>query len=217
LPGASAISVTVEKGTPSAEGPLTTPQPQSYSFNTFGPFKFVRGYCGWQDNRNCSPFEQWYLEFNNSIDSSKFTKEMVKIEPAVEGLNIYPSGNGISIQGYKKGNTTYKITVDGGLLDTFGQTLGQPAVATIKVGAAPQNFYSQGGAMSVLDPSSKNTFSIYSTNHASARVRIYRVQPSDWHQYMQYYRRLNYDDNQRPTIPGTLVSYKPVQYKNVQA
>jgi len=213
LPGASGISVTVEKGTPSAEGPLTTPAAQSFGFNTYGPFKFGRGYCGWRDNKNCSPFESWVMEFNNTIDPSKFNKELVKIEPAVEGLRIYPSGNHLYFEGYKKGNTTYKITVDGSLTDTFVQTLGQPAVATIRVGSAPQSFYAQGGAMSVLDPSARNTFSIYSTNHASARVRIYRVQPSDWHQYMQYFRRLNYDDNQRPTIPGALVSDKTVEIK----
>ncbi|MGD9628293.1 MAG: alpha-2-macroglobulin family protein [Pyrinomonadaceae bacterium] len=216
LPAASAISVTVEKGTPSAEGPLTTTTPQSFSFNTFGPFKFNRGYCGWRDNKNCSPFEAWYLEFNNAIDASKFAKEMVKIEPAVEGLQIYPSGNNIYFQGYKKGNTTYKITVDRGLSDVFGQTLGQAAFATIKVGAAPQSFYGQGGAMSVLDPSARTSYSIYTTNHTSARVRIYRVEPKDWHQFMQYYRRLNYDDNQRPAIPGAVVSDKTVNIKSVQ-
>ena len=124
LPAASYISVTVESGTPSAEGPLTTQKPQSYGFNTYGPFKYNRAYCGWENNKNCSPFEAWYMEFNNPIDASKFTKEMVKIEPAVEGLKIYPSGNHLYFEGYKKGRTTYKITVDGGLLDIFGQTLG---------------------------------------------------------------------------------------------
>ena len=49
---------------------------------------------------------------------------MIKIEPAVEGLNIYPSGNYVYIQGYKKGRTTYKVTVDGSISDTFGQSLG---------------------------------------------------------------------------------------------
>jgi uncharacterized protein YfaS (alpha-2-macroglobulin family) len=214
LPGASGISVTVEKGTPSAEGPLTTPAGQNFGFSTYGPFKFNRGYCGWQNNKTCSPFESWVMEFNNSIDPSKFNKELVKIEPAVEGLRIYPSGNHLYFEGYKKGNTTYKITVAGELNDTFAQTLGQPATATIRVGSAPQNFYAQGGAMSVLDPSARNTFSIYSTNHSSARVKIYRVEPKDWHQYTQYYRRLHYDDNQKPTIPGTLVSDKTVQIKN---
>lgn len=216
LPAASGISVTVEKGTPSAEGPITTAAAQSFGFNTYGPFKFSRGYCGWADNKNCSPFEAWYLEFNNTIDAAKFNKEMVKIEPAVEGLSIYPSGNYIYFQGYKKGNTTYKITVDKGLSDVYGQQLMQPAVATIRVGTAPQSFYAQGGAMTVLDPTAKPSFSIYSTNHTGARVRIYRVEPKDWHQFMQYYRRLNYDDNQRPAIPGSLVSEKTLPIKSVR-
>jgi len=215
LPAATGMMVTVETGTASAEGPITTKAPQGYGFNTYGPFKYNSAYCGWRENKNCSPFEAWYLEFNNSIDASKFAKEMVKIEPAVEGLTIYPSGNNLYFQGYKKGNTTYKITIDGGLTDAFGQTLGKPPVATIKVGAAPQNFYAQGGAMTVLDPLSKPTFSIYSTNHNAARVRMYRVTPQDWHQYMQYYRRLHYDDNQRPAIPGTLISDDTVNIKKV--
>lgn len=216
LPPAAGINVTVEKGTRSAEGPITTAAPQSFSFQTYGQFKFGRGYCGWQDNKNCSPFEAWYLEFNNAIDGSKFNKEMVKIEPAAEGLTIYPSGSNLYLTGYKKGNTTYKVTVDQGLTDIFGQTLAQPAVAVIKVGSAPQSFYAQGGAMTVLDPTAKPSFSIYSTNHTGARVRIYRVEPKDWYQFTQYYRRLNYDDNQRPAIPGTLVSEKTVPIKNVR-
>ncbi len=208
LPAASGISVTIEKGTPSAEGPLTTVAAQNFGFQTFGPMKFTGAYCGWRDNKNCSPFEAWYIEFNNQIDASKFTKEMVKIEPAVEGLNIYPSGNNIYIQGYKKGRTTYKISVDANLGDIFGQTLVQPAVATIKVGTAAQSFYAQGGIMAVLDPTAKPYYSIYSTNHSAAKVRIYDVEPKDWRQFQDYVRHINYDDGKRPPIPGRLVSDK---------
>ncbi|HQU85426.1 MAG TPA: Ig-like domain-containing protein, partial [Pyrinomonadaceae bacterium] len=212
LPGASGISVVVDKGTPSAEGPLTTTAPQSFSFSTFSPFKFNGGYCGWRDNKNCSPFETWYLEFNNQIDAAKFAKEMVKIEPAVEGLNIYPSGNYIYFAGYKKGSTTYKVTVDGALQDIYGQTLGQNAVANIKVGKAEQNLYAQGGNMVVVDPTAKQNFSIFSTNHNSAKVRLYAVQPTDWKQFQEYLRRINYDDStKKVTIPGRLVSDKVVQ------
>ena len=216
LPGASSVTVTVDKGTRSAEGPLTTAAPQRFSFNTYGPFKFTSGFCGWRDNKNCSPHESWILEFNNYIDASKFAKEMIRVEPAVEGLNIYPSGNSVYIDGYKKGNTTYKVTVDQNITDAFSQKLAQPAVATIRVGTPPQNFYAQGGAMVVLDPTANPAFSIFSTNHASARVKIYRVRPEDWYQYTQYYRRLHYDDNQRPQMPGTLVSDKTVPIKNLQ-
>lgn len=215
LPGAATIMVTIGKGTPSAEGPLVTIAAQTFSFQTYGAMKFVQAMCSWQRNENCSPFEQWTIQFSNQIDSTKFTKEMVKIEPAVEGLKIYPSGNYIYIQGYKKGRTTYKITIDGALPDIFGQTMGQPATATIKVGSAEQNFYAQGGAMTVLDPTAKPSFSIYSTNHNAARVRIYRVQPTDWYAFGQYFQRLNYDDNQKPTIPGALVSDKVVPIKSV--
>jgi hypothetical protein len=103
------------------------------------------------------------LEFNNQIDAASFSKELIKIEPAVENLNIYPSGNHVYIQGYKKGRTTYKITVDGTVKDVFGQSLNTPATATIKVGAAETSLYAQGGTMVVLDPNSKPAFSIYST------------------------------------------------------
>jgi hypothetical protein len=65
--------------------------------------------------------------------------------------------------------------------------------------------------MSVIDPFGTRSFSMYSTNINSARVKLYAVSPSDWHQYQQYYRRLNYDDGKRPTIPGPVVSDKVVQ------
>ncbi|HMQ03376.1 MAG TPA: alpha-2-macroglobulin family protein [Pyrinomonadaceae bacterium] len=215
LPAASPITVNVEKGAPSAEGPLTTQSRQSFLFTTFGPFKYTRAYCGWVQKTDCTPFDAWYLEFSNPIDGSKFSKEMVKIEPPVDGLNIYPSGNNLYFQGYKKGNTTYKITVDGGLSDVFGQTIDRPSVATIKVGSAPSNFYAQGGAMVVLDPTARATFSIYSINQSAAKVKAYRVRPEDWHQYTQYFRRLNYDDGQRPAIPGNLISERNVPIKVV--
>lgn len=215
LPAASNIVVTVGVGTPSAEGPLTTQKAQSYSFNTYSPLKFTAGYCGWRDNRNCSPFETWYIEFNNSLDSASFKKEMVRIEPAVEGMTIYPSGNYIYITGYKKGRTSYKVTVDGALKDVFGQSLGTPASATIRVGSAEQSLYAQGGFMTVLDPTAKPTYSIYSTNHGAVKVRMYDVEPQDWRKFQEYVRYMNYDDGKRPMIPGRLVVDRvmPIQNK----
>ncbi len=205
LPPASGISVSVDKGTPSAEGPLVTPAPQTYSFQTYSPLSFTGGWCSYRENKNCTPFDTWYLEFNNSIDAAKFAKEMITIEPAVEGLSIYPSGNYVYIQGYKKGRTTYKVTIDGSISDIFGQSLGKSATTTIRVGSAEQNLYAQGGYMTVIDPSSKPTFSIYSTNLNNVKVRLYAVEPQNWRQFQQYVARLNYDDGKRPAIPGRLV------------
>lgn len=211
LPAASSINVTVEKGTASAEGPLKTTEAQSFGFQTFSALKFNKAVCSWEGNPKCTPFDQWHLEFNNPLDAAKFTKEMVKIEPAIEGINIYPSGNYVYIQGYKKGRTTYKITVDGSLGDIFGQTLGKPATATIKVGSADASLYAQGGIFTVLDPTAKLNYSIFSTNTPAVKMRIYAVEPKDWAQFQAYVRRRNYDDNtQKPIIPGRLVSDKVV-------
>jgi uncharacterized protein YfaS (alpha-2-macroglobulin family) len=211
LPAASAINVIVEKGTASAEGPLKTTEAQSFSFQTFSALKFNKAVCSWEGNPKCSPLDQWYLEFNNPLEAANFTKEMVKIEPALENANIYPAGNYIYIQGYKKGQTTYKITVDAGLKDMFGQTLGKPATATIKVGSAYSSLYTQGGTFTVLDPTAKLNYSVYSTNMPAVKMKIYAVEPQDWSQFQAYIRRINYDDDtQRPKIPGRLVSDKVV-------
>ena len=215
LPADSPISVTIKKGTASAEGPLKTEKAQGYSFKTFGAMKFVKGYCNYQSSKNCSPFDTWYMQFTNSIDSSKFDKSMVKIEPAIEGVNIYPSGRNIYIQGYKKGRTTYKVTVDDTLQDTFTQTLQEPARATFKVGSAPMSLYAQGGNFVVLDPTAKSSFSIYSINHKNVKVKLYKVQPENWHQFNEYLRRINYDDDtKRPVFPANSFLIERSGYKS---
>jgi uncharacterized protein YfaS (alpha-2-macroglobulin family) len=215
LPADSQITVTIEKGTPSAEGSLTTEKAQSFSFNTFGAMKFTKGFCNYEGSKTCSPTDTWHLQFSNPIDSANFDKSLVKIEPAVEGINIYPGGNTIIIQGYKKGRTTYRVTVGGNLKDIFGQNLGQSASATFNVGSSQPRIFAQGGTMVVLDPNAKPAFSIYTTNYNSVQAKIYAVQPADWVQFQEYARRINYDDStKRPVVPGKLVSDKTVSIKN---
>ena len=216
LPADSQVSVTVEKGTPSVEGPLTTTQAQSFSFRTYGAMKFVKSYCGYDERKKtCEPQESFELRFSNPIDEKIFDKSLVKIEPNTEGLRIVPSGNTISVQGYKKGRTTYRVTVSNALKDIFGQNLDNPAIATFNVGASEANLYSQGGNMVVLDPTAKSVYSIYSTNYANVKVRLYSVQPTDWKQFQEYVRRINYDDKtQKPAIPGKLISDKIVPIEN---
>ncbi len=205
LPAASGISVNVQKGTPSAEGPLPTTKDQVYGFNTYGAMKFVRGWCNYESSKQCSPFDTWYMQFTNPIDAAKFSKEMVKVEPAIEGLNIYPSGNYVYFQGYKKGRTSYKVTIDTSLKDTFEQNLDKPAIATFNVGAAPTQIYSQGGSFVVLDPTAKPSYSVFTTNHPSVKVKIYKVSPEDWKGFQGFMRYLNYDEQKRPPMPGKLV------------
>ena len=213
LPADSTITVTVEKGTPSAEGPLTTTKAQSFSFKTYGAMKFVGGWCNYQNSKTCSPFDTWFMQFSNPIDAESFAVESVKVEPKIEGLKIFPSGNYIYLQGVKKGNTTYKVTIET-LKDTFGQTLDKPATAIFKVGSAPANLYSQGGNFVVLDPTAKPAYSIYSTNQPSVKVKIYAVTPQDWEAFRLYMRNQYVDVQKRPKIPGRLVVDKVQQITN---
>ncbi|MBK8150951.1 MAG: hypothetical protein IPK58_22805 [Acidobacteria bacterium] len=187
---------------------MTSVKDQAFGFRTFGAMKFVNGYCGWQGNKNCSPFESWYVQFTNAIDGTSFRKESIKIDPPVDGLNIYPAGNYIYFQGYKKGRTSYKVTVDTSIKDIYGQSLVAPGTATMVVGSAEPNLYSQGGTFVILDPTAKPTYSIYSTNLPSVKVKVYAVTVQDWEAYRSYMRFQYYDEQKRPKIPGRLVINK---------
>lgn len=215
LPADSPIVISIPKGTPSAEGPLTTIKDQGYSFRTFGAMKYVGGWCSYQGSKTCTPNDSWYMQFTNPIDSTTFDKSMIKVEPPIEGLNIYPSGNYIYFTGYKKGRTTYKVTLENRIKDIYGQTLDKPASATLNVGSADQNLYSQGGSFIILDPTAKQTYSIYSTNMPSVKLKILAVTPQDWEGFRQYMRYSYYDEQKRPKIPGRLVVNKvlPIQTK----
>lgn len=211
LPGDSPIVVTFPKGTPSAEGPLTTPKDQAYSFRTFGAMKYVSSWCSYQGATVCRPNDQWMMYFSNPIDPASFDKSMVTVEPAVAGMNIYPSGNYIVFQGYKKGKTKYSVKLAGGIKDIYGQVLDTASAATFNVGSADSNLYSQGGTFVVLDPAAKQSYSIYSTNMPSVKLKILKVSPNDWEAYRRYMRNQYYDEQKRPKIPGRVVVDKTLQ------
>lgn len=214
LPSNSPIVVNFPKGTPSAEGPLTTIKDQSYSFRTFGAMKYVLSYCSYQGSKTCTPNDAWYMQFSNGIDTASFDKSMITIEPPVENINIAPSGTSIYFSGFKKGRTTYKVTVRGGLKDIYGQTLDKDSVATFNVGSAPSSLYSQGGNFAVLDPNSKPTYSIFSTNMPSVKLRIMAATPEDWEKFRLYMRNQYYDEQKRPPLPGRVIVNKTLAIEN---
>jgi alpha-2-macroglobulin len=217
LPQASNIAVTVEAGTPSAEGPLTTLKPYSFGFNTFGAFKFNRSFCSYQGSKTCTPYDNWMLEFTNGLDASKFDVKKITVSPEIPGLKIFPSGNYIYFQGFKKGRTTYTVTVDGSMFkDSYGQSLeGIIPTQTFKVGAAGKDFTSQGGEFITLDPNAKPTYSVYTVNHDSLKVKLYSVTPNDFGQYKKYMAYRNYEEGKRQAAPGRLIFDKVVNVKSI--
>jgi hypothetical protein len=210
LPGDSAITILIGPGTPSAEGPRTTPKQQSFSFRTYGSFRAIKGQCSYGE-RECSPFDPWSIEFSNPVDAASFDQTKLRIEPAIEGMKTIVSGSWLTITGTKKGRTVYKVTLDRSLKDSFGQQLEGNNIFTFNVGRAPQMLYSSSGNFSVLDPNGTPRLSVYTVNYDRLKVSLYAVAPSDWNQFLEYMRwvnNYNSDPKKKPQMPGRLAFSK---------
>jgi uncharacterized protein YfaS (alpha-2-macroglobulin family) len=204
LPADTDIQVTIGPGTPSAEGPLTTKEAQTYGFHTYAPLRIEEYNCNW-GNPSCPPLSPFNIRFNNPIDAKVYTDAMVSIQPELPGASVNLFGNQMQIQGASKGQTTYTVTISGSIQDSFGQTLGKDARLTFKVGRADPMLFSSGDKFVTLDPASKKpVFSVYAINYARLDVKIYRVQPSDWPAYKQYLQDFQRTDV-AVKVPGSQV------------
>ncbi len=202
LPADRWINVSIGPGTPSAEGPLTTSQAQTFSFFTYGPLKIVESRCGWDDN--CAPFMPWSITFSNPLNEVSITTETVQITPELPAATINVYGNVLQIQGRSAGRTTYTVQLAAGIRDIFGQTLGRDETVNFAVGSAEPTLYAAGGNLIVLDPSAQPTYSVYTINYAKLTVTAYAVTPDDWAAFQQYQQNF-YRSDQVPTPPGKLV------------
>jgi uncharacterized protein YfaS (alpha-2-macroglobulin family) len=203
------ISVTVGPQTPSAEGPLTTTEAQTFGFATYSPLKIDEYGCSWYD-QSCVPLAPLYIRFNNPLDMNVFSEAMLTVQPEIPGVNANVYGNIINIEGETKGQTTYTVTVSGKIQDIFGQQLGKDTQLKFKVGKADPLLVNTGQNFLTLDPSaSKAVFSVYAINYSKLNLKIYSVQPADWTAYKQYLREWQQTDKP-PKMPGVLVSDKPL-------
>jgi len=203
LPADAEISVTIEAGTPSAEGPLTTPSAQYFSFYTYAPLKLTEHHCSWYDE--CRPLMPLILEFNNPIDTESFDEGMLEISPELLGATVNVYGNNIQIQGMTEGRTTYKVKVSGELEDIFGQMLGRDEQVRFKVGSAEPFLVGPDQRFITLDPSDASpSISYYVMNYKKLDVQVYAVQPSDWAEYQKYLEEYQWTD-EHIDPPGKLL------------
>ncbi|HEY4179016.1 MAG TPA: alpha-2-macroglobulin family protein [Kofleriaceae bacterium] len=200
MPADAQITVTVDKGAPSAEGPNVTKEPQSFGFSTYPPLKIVESRCGY-DNR-CPPGMPYSVHFNNPIDVDAFDPASITVSPKPDGLSPVVNGEWMSIEAGTDARTTYKITLPANLRDAFGQTLGSSADLTWTVGDAIPTFYGPNG-MVVLDPLAKKpTLDFFSTNYDQLKVRLYQVTPAD---YDAWGAHVMDRDGKHPGPPGKKV------------
>ena len=204
LPADTPVSVKVGPGTPSAEGPLVTQDPQTFSFRTYAPLRIEDHGCSWSSG-DCQPLTPLYIRFNNSIQSDVFKDDMLSIQPELPGASVNIYGNTIEIRGATKGQTTYTVLVAANIQDVFGQKLGKDVRLTFRIGPAEPVLFGPQQTFVTLDPSaSKPVFSVYTINYSKLDVKIYAVQPSDWPDYKSYLREYQRTDAQLK-MPGRLV------------
>jgi len=203
LPSDAQINVTVEAGTPSAEGPLVTPEAQSYSFYTYAPLKLIDHHCGWGDQ--CRPLMPLAIEFNNPIDAESFDEGMLEFTLELPGATMDVYGSRVQISGMTVGRTTYKVKVKAALKDIFGQVLGRDETVRFEVGPADPYLIGPDARFITLDPSASDpSISLFVMNYEKLDVQIYAVQPSDWQAYLTYLDEYRWTDKpQNP--PGKLL------------
>ena len=216
LPANSSITVTMGPGTASAEGSRTTTEKHEFSFSTFGPLRIAKYRCA--DISVCKPHEQWRIQFNNPIDRAAFQESQMLIQPAMEGLKPVVYGNTLIVDGPKKPETSFRLTLDKSIRDVFGQKLGQDEILEFKVGSADPWISLSGGGFVVLDPDGPRQLSLYTLNYRTVKVSLYAVEPSDWLAFQIYrqlhYRGLNDAAGKRAILPGRLIHSKQVELKS---
>jgi len=178
LPGGKRVSAVIEKGLPSAEGPRLTNETQTFIFKVYGPLQVTGQRCGW--GKVCRPRAPLTIMLSNQLDADLFSEEMVHIAPAVEGMDIRVWGNNIMLSGTTQARTEYKVTLDAGLRDIFGQRLERSKELVFKVAGDQARFTTSARGFSVLDPMGPPDFTVYSVNHQSFNLAIYKVGPEHW-------------------------------------
>jgi uncharacterized protein YfaS (alpha-2-macroglobulin family) len=201
LPPGAPVTVTIGRGTPSAEGPRRAEAAQKWTFRTYGPFRVRHHQCGW--GRPCTPFDPWRIELTNPVDVKTLRKDLVHVEPDLPDLKVQAGGDTLAIRGLARGRTTYRLTLAPGIEDVFGQPLEPGPALTFAVGPAPSALFAPGEDFVVLDPAGGPRFPVHSVNHAALRVEAYRVSPEDWPAW-QAYRRKSWR-NAAATPPGRRV------------
>ena len=189
FPDETTVTVTFGAGTPSAEGPLVSAGPQSYSFQTPGPFELLKHECGRGGSDQCQPGTSFVLTFSNPVDFEAFDPSLVSIDPEMSIPMIHVFEEALALVVLHRGATTYTVTVAAGLTDRFGQKLEEDVQVQFRVGSQEAYLDSIAASMSVvLDPSSKPSYSIYSVNVDAVRVRAFGVVPEQFADYERWLR-----------------------------
>ncbi len=191
LPGDAAVVLEVGAGTPSAEGPRTTADPQAHRTRTRAPFAVTETTCGYN---GCRPGDSLLVGFNNPLDLAAFDSAQVTIEPDI-GASVTAFGNQIEVRGATRRGTSYEVRVSGALRDAFGQSLGEDQTRTFEVGDPMPMLVPFPRAVITTDPFlDEPVLPIVSTGNETLEVTVHEVTTEDIGAYVSYVRNRHQED-----------------------
>ena len=154
----------------------------------------------------CRQYDSFDIEFSNSL-ADDFDVSKVKVEPALEEMETTVYGSILTIEWLKRGDTTYRVTLDKSIKDQFNQTLGRDLTLTFKLVRSPRRFVAPDDDFIVMDPAAPTRCSVFSINYTRLKVRLYSVTPDDWPKWVSY-KKERETSKQELTPPGRLVVFQ---------
>lgn len=217
LPNDTNITVSVEAGAQSTEGPLRTPTKQEFSFSTYSPLQVTSHSC-YEQQYACEPSGYVNFSFNNTLDPKSLDLSKAEISPKLAGMKMQVQGYYITVKGRFKGKRVYKLKLGQGFIkDTFGQYLEKPTTLDFYISSSPKKLTSLGGEFLALDPFGAKTLPIFTTNHKELRVSLYAAQAEDWKEFVSIREKISQDSKGETYKQGIgkLISSEVVKLKSI--
>ena len=148
----SAVVLTIAERLRGSEGPLTAEAERQVTFYTFDALALEQVNCARRDDQPCEADSSVSLSFNNAIKPRSLLGK-VHITPDV-GLKLSAAEDDattswVELPGRYQPGQSYRLQLDAGITDEFGQTLSRPVTATFRfadhhprvdIGAVGRNF-----------------------------------------------------------------------------
>jgi uncharacterized protein YfaS (alpha-2-macroglobulin family) len=155
LPPHSDVTLTLAASLRGAEGPLTARKPTRVKFRTYEPLVLEAVECARSRPQiSCEPGAAVALRFNNSVKLPELASRLhISPDPGLKRLDASSPNerftSWVDLPGSFRAGQTYRVQIDAGLTDAFGQTSPQAISTTfaiaddyprVEIGAVGRNF-----------------------------------------------------------------------------
>ena len=188
LPPETDVTMTVEEGAQSAEGPLPTLERQIRNYRTYGKLEVSSRYCvrprpGYFHDYygRCTASSDFLIYFNHRLNLDSINEDSILISPPLPKGQVEVFPRGMRIKGIKAENTKYRVRLDPEISDEFGQQLGPMEDVAFNVSAKPIDIQLHLPApMEVLNPFHVGQYKVHAWNLSDQRALLYDVALGDW-------------------------------------